>query len=100
MTQLPNLPPPVADVRRNELPASLGAPNAAGRVPIPHGARRMPPVSRTQRTEWLNVPRSHAAPVTAGSADWPVAAVYARMAFRADEWHAELAEPSMPGERN
>jgi hypothetical protein len=60
----------------------------------------MPPVNRTQRTEWLNVPRSHAAPVTAGSAEWPVAAMYARMAFRADEWHVEPAEADKPGERN
>lgn len=49
----------------------------------PQGARRMPPVNRLQRTEFIPVPLWFAAPVSASNADWPIVELYARGALPA-----------------
>ncbi|MCB0879292.1 MAG: hypothetical protein KDC46_09975 [Thermoleophilia bacterium] len=56
---------------------------------IPPGARRMPAIARLQRTEFLDVPVWHA-PTGRAHSDWPVVELYARLAWRMDEFEADL----------
>ena len=79
--------------------APLGAQSAAAaanlqgaRAPIAMGARRMPPVNRTQPTEFMDVPVRYNAPLGAASAEWPIVDTYARLVWRADELETELTQ--------
>lgn len=49
------------------------------------GARRMPPVNRSQKTEFMDVPVRYNAPFGPTSAEWPIVDTYARLVWRADE---------------
>lgn len=80
------LPAPVA-TRPAAATAQAGAAaatNAASRVPVAPGARRMAPVNRTQRTEFMDIPVYHA-PLGPSHAEWPIVDTYARLVWRADE---------------
>ena len=66
--------------------AGGAAASTAARSTLAPGARRMPPVNRAQRTEWMNVPVPYTAPTGRGSAEWPIVDTYARLVWRADEW--------------
>lgn len=44
----------------------------------------MPPVNRTQKTEFLGVPVWHA-PSGSSHADWPIVDTYARLVWRGDD---------------
>jgi len=41
----------------------------------------MPPVNRTQRVEWVDVPVAYAPPMRENSAEWPIIDVYRRNAL-------------------
>lgn len=85
-----NLPlPPATRPAATAQAGAAAATNAASRVPIAQGARRMPPVNRTQRTEFMDIP-VHTAPVGPSHAEWPIVETYARLVWRADEF--ELPE--------
>ena len=68
--------PPPAGIPR--ITGPVGAPNgiAVPRTPTALGARRMPPVNRSQRTEWIGVPTAYAPPMRQSSADWPIIETY------------------------
>jgi hypothetical protein len=57
----------------------------------------MPAVARLQPTEFLDVPVWHA-PFGRSHHDWPIVELYARLAWRIDEYEADLAEAE-PGAR-
>jgi len=73
-------PPPLRPAPTNASGTIVPAP----RVPIPLGARRMPPVNRAQRVEWVDVPVAYAPPLRENSAEWPVIRAYVQYAFERD----------------
>jgi hypothetical protein len=54
------------------------------RTPVAPGARRMPPVNRTQKTEFLNIAVWHA-PLSPAHAEWPIVETYSRLVRRGDD---------------
>ena len=73
--------PPATAHLRSAPHSAAGAVVPASRTPIPLGARRMPPVNRTQRVEWVDVPIAYAPPLRENSAEWPIIDVYRRNAL-------------------
>jgi hypothetical protein len=83
--QTPTTPPIRPSAAAASQAGAAAATNAASRVPIAQGARRMPPVNRTQRTEFMDIP-VYPAPTGSSHAEWPIIETYARLVWRADEF--------------